>query len=568
MKQLIIAIIGILIIDLLTNSCANPISPTGGAKDTIPPTLVESNPENQALNFSSKELILVFDEKITADKLRSNLIITPLSEITFKSFVKKNTITITFEEEFEDSTTYTLNFFDGITDITEKNPSENLILAFSTGPFIDSLSINGKIRDLFTNKESSEYIIGLYKITDTLDFKKNKPTYFTSSIDDGTFQINNIKAGKYKIFAFKDENKNLLFEAQNESYAFYNDTLILSQENIDSISLKSLSFDASKFDFNSSRPSGTNFEIRYSKQISEYKIKNELDLFTPSKIVGESDVIRIYPFASPFDSTRLIITALDTLKNSRTDTVFAMFKESSRKPEDYTSKLLPKNNAYINQNTLYHIQLNKPSILADTNFLYLAIDTLADIPITKTKSNFDDQHMDYQFSFQIEPEEINHILDSIKLLFPYDSLTADSVNLPIQNNLGRIKNESFNIFIKQGAFISVENDTSDIIESRYRFEEPGKYGKITLTVETDKTSYYVQLMKNDQKIREIYNCKTCLFEDLDPDDYWFRVLHDSDNDSTWTYGNFNQNIEPEPIYFFQEETTLRANWEVEINISF
>ena len=37
---------------LLVISCANPITPTGGEKDTIPPNLVKTIPEIGQKNFS------------------------------------------------------------------------------------------------------------------------------------------------------------------------------------------------------------------------------------------------------------------------------------------------------------------------------------------------------------------------------------------------------------------------------------------------------------------------------------------------------------------------------------
>ena len=55
--------------------------------------------------------------------------------------LKKNTFKITFDEFFKDSTTYTLNFRESIQDITEGNPTKDNKFTFSTGDYIDSLSI-------------------------------------------------------------------------------------------------------------------------------------------------------------------------------------------------------------------------------------------------------------------------------------------------------------------------------------------------------------------------------------------------------------------------------------------
>ena len=114
---------------LFLDQCANPIPPTGGPKDTIPPSLISSNPALEELNFNKKLVRLSFDEFINADQIKSNLIITPNQDIKYSHLIKKNDLIIKLQSELTDSTTYIFNFFNGVTDITEKNPVEKLILA-------------------------------------------------------------------------------------------------------------------------------------------------------------------------------------------------------------------------------------------------------------------------------------------------------------------------------------------------------------------------------------------------------------------------------------------------------
>ncbi|MDH5597489.1 MAG: Ig-like domain-containing protein, partial [Cyclobacteriaceae bacterium] len=123
--------------------CANISSPSGGPKDTIPPIVIRTLPENKQLNFKGQEIVLEFDELINADKLKSELSITPTYSGKYTHIVKKNKVTIKLEDPLEDSTTYTFTFNNSIVDITEKQPAENLILAFSTTDYIDSLHITG-----------------------------------------------------------------------------------------------------------------------------------------------------------------------------------------------------------------------------------------------------------------------------------------------------------------------------------------------------------------------------------------------------------------------------------------
>ena len=152
MKHLVKALVILLIISLF-DRCASSSNPTGGPKDTIPPTLISSVPQAGSKNYKGSTILLEFDEYVNSDKLKQNLIITPTTKIKYKVIPRKTFVEIKLEEPLADSTTYNFNFFKGITDITEKNPAVNLSLPFSTGPTIDSMSISGFVIDHLTEKK-------------------------------------------------------------------------------------------------------------------------------------------------------------------------------------------------------------------------------------------------------------------------------------------------------------------------------------------------------------------------------------------------------------------------------
>ena len=55
---------------LMNLNCANQRGPTGGPKDTIPPTLTASIPFNEALNFDDDWIELSFDDDINTTTLK------------------------------------------------------------------------------------------------------------------------------------------------------------------------------------------------------------------------------------------------------------------------------------------------------------------------------------------------------------------------------------------------------------------------------------------------------------------------------------------------------------------
>ena len=101
---------------------------------------------------------------------------------------KKNRVRLTFESPLLDNTTYTFNFLQGITDLTEKNPVVNLSLALSTGLFIDSLIITGNVRELYKQQPTKNVLVGLYPYSDSLNLgsysrKFDIPGYIDEKLD-------------------------------------------------------------------------------------------------------------------------------------------------------------------------------------------------------------------------------------------------------------------------------------------------------------------------------------------------------------------------------------------------
>ena len=121
----------ILLLISFVYSCANRgPGPTGGPKDETPPRVIRSLPENGALNFKTKEIMVEFDENISLEKLSENVIISPPQKKNpdIRSYNKR--LVIKFEDDLRESTTYTLNFGNAIVDLNEKNPLPDYLFSF------------------------------------------------------------------------------------------------------------------------------------------------------------------------------------------------------------------------------------------------------------------------------------------------------------------------------------------------------------------------------------------------------------------------------------------------------
>jgi len=217
----------------LTISCAQQQQLTGGPRDTFPPKLIAhlSTPNFQT-NFEKKDISLVFDEYIEVKDVIKQVVVSPPLNYIPKIERTKGFKTARFQfnekEELKEGVTYAISYGESIKDLTEGNEVENLQFLFSTGDYIDSLKMTGKVVDVLTGETVPEVLFMLYEnFADTV-VRTEKPYYFGKTDKDGVFTINYMKAGTFKGFALEDQDLNYLFNIPKERIGFPLDSIIIT----------------------------------------------------------------------------------------------------------------------------------------------------------------------------------------------------------------------------------------------------------------------------------------------------------------------------------------------------
>ena len=205
--------------------CANVVTPSGGPKDTIPPVVLQSVPENQATNFQDKEIHITFDEYVVLNNPTNNIFISPPLENNPDYKLSGKSLIIKFKEPLKSDATYSINFGEAIKDLHEGNIFKDYSFVFSTGENIDTLTLEGKLLQAVDHKPSADFYVMLYtNDNDTISMDSlpyvSKPYYATKSDKDGKFKFSGLKDSDYLIFALKDENSNMKYDLPNESVAF------------------------------------------------------------------------------------------------------------------------------------------------------------------------------------------------------------------------------------------------------------------------------------------------------------------------------------------------------------
>ena len=204
-----------LIVALLASGCAQVGSPTGGAKDETPPTLVAAVPEVGATEVMPDRLVLAFDEYVKAGQWRPQLLVSPPLDGLMDLVVRGREVELSWEGGLKENTTYVFQFGEGIVDVNEGNPAEQLVHAFSTGGTLDTLAIRGVVRDAIKGTPSKDLRVMLYPESLPLDsiLAGVAPQFVGTTNGEGAFEVGYLPEGRFRLMAIEDANRNYTWDA-------------------------------------------------------------------------------------------------------------------------------------------------------------------------------------------------------------------------------------------------------------------------------------------------------------------------------------------------------------------
>jgi len=513
---------------LILHGCAAMKSPEGGPRDTTPPKVLKMIPENLSTNFKAKKIVIEFDEYIKLNNEYKEFSISPELEKVPELKAKLKRLEITLPDSLEANTTYTLNFGKSIVDLNENNELKNFSYVFSTGPTLDSLSISGNVTNSLTGEaeiESTVFIIPLSR--DSL-FGKKRPAIFTLTDSSGNFKLNNLRKDTYKIYALKEQKGggDKIYQQATDEIAFLKNPLVV-EKNIDSIHLSVFKENASTFRTLDKRlnPDGSIF-MSFNQPLKTGELNV---IFPPSVDQGKQfqfsknkDSVTLWLNDLSFDSVKVAVKnngiPLDTVKFSRS------------KRETY------------NRTVSFNDNLEGGSLNPYT-----------DLSLT---FNFPIKNIDESKFILLE--------DSIPRKF---SLVKDSTNITkyFIKYKWRAK-EEYILLLRENAVTAIFDAKNKEIKRTFTLADANDYGSLTLAVEpTDSTKRYVlEIVNKDKNVLVSFPItkKTQVkLANYKQGIYYGRIVYDENKNGVWDTGNVKQGTQPEAIWYYPKELSIRANWD-------
>jgi uncharacterized protein (DUF2141 family) len=546
------------LICFIAQQCAKQTAPTGGPKDEIPPTLEKSYPKHEQTNVKGSLIELTFDERIQLNNPREQIIITPSVGKKFETTFNKNKVILDLKTELKPNTTYNINFREAIQDLSEKNPAI-VKLAFSTGDYIDSLSINGKITDALSEKPSASYMVALAEASDTFNIFKHPAQWLTQTDKTGFYSLENLKPGNYIIYAFEDKSKNMIVDSKSERYGIVSETIQL-EKNIDSLRIRTFKLDVTPLKLITARTTFAYFNLRFSKGLVNYTVTAPQDSTETIYATLEPDftTIKIYNTIPTLDSLQIRVQASDSLNNKADTVLYMKFPKKEATKDKFSAKIEKVNIEESNSILTSKVIFTKPIITFAPDSMYLEIDSLTKITFAPADYTWNKQHNILTFRKLVDQN----------MIYPKDTSTVTKTVQPKGESGNKNKQPAKKekaLVLKKGAFISVENDTSATLTSPLTLIKTESTAIIETKVVT-KENFVLQLL--DQKLSVVHervNEKESKFENLTPQTYLIRLIIDTNNNGKWDAGSFENRTEPEPIIYYRsikgiKDIPTKANW--------
>ncbi len=526
MNKSVSNIISGIAICIILSTCANRGSITGGEKDIEPPEITKESPENFSINFTEDEIRINFNEYIKIKDVQKQLIISPpmktQPEITPLGGASKE-IRIKIYDTLQPNTTYAFNFGQSIVDNNEENPYSFYRYVFSTGDYIDSLSVGGNILDA-EKREPDDFIsVMLYEVdstfTDSVIYKET-PKYITNTLDSTTtYKLENLKAGKYLLIALKDGNNSNKYEQKTDRIAFKEELITIPTE---------ASFDLKLF------KEEADFKVIRPKQVAGNKIAFAYE--------GNAEKLKINLHSETPDGFLKRVT-----KDTQADTLYYWYA-----PKIEADSLLfsVKNKTY--QDSMY------------VNLRDMEKDTLT---LRTVRSNLKlDEVVELEGSVPFKAIDLEKISlmdkDSLKVDF---KTRLDSMQNRYVFDFEKKEDDNYRMELLPGALTDLfENTNKDTLQYSFRTKKNSDFGNARVNIYNAEYPIIIQLTNSKgDVVVEKYSEKPepVDFESLNPGKFNLRVIFDTNKNGKWDTGNYLKKIQPERISYYPEELDIRSNWD-------
>ena len=575
----------------LLSSCANPVSPVGGSKDLQPPAITETSPPVFSTRFKGNSFRIEFDEFITLKNPATEVYISPPLKTPLDTRLRGKSLVVKFDNSLDSNTTYSITFGNSITDLTEGNILKGFNYVFSTGDYVDTLSLQGTLVNAFNLKPQKDIFVELYmNNNDTLPFDSLPlhipPYYITKTDENGNFIFHNLQNKKFKLFALADQNGDLIFNQPSEKIAF-SDSLVSPCYFVVTRA------DTAKKDssvLTKRKPTPANAELlRKTDSVHKADSIKQNRLLYPSynlflfeqtdsvqrlvKSTYSKEGMALFTFRFPVQNVHFIPLNFDSTApwyveeySKKRDSVILWISRSK------TDSLILKVMTGEKVLDTVTMGLEKKEISKKSSKNAVARQLTLENPAKTNGLNQFKNKLLLTFSYPLIRWDFSKVLliEGKDTLHPGIDFT-DSIRRIIEVRHKWQEEKNYTIIIPDSVFFGITDISHDSIVLNFKTRAERDFGNLILSMNMDKRpgQYIVQLM--NEKETSVFEQQIVTksgkihFDFMTPGKYTVKAIHDRNYNRHWDTGNYNKNIQPEEVIYLPKIIEIRANWDVEEN---
>lgn len=587
---------------LLAVGCARMGQPDGGWYDDDPPRVIASTPKDQETGVTSQKVTIYFNEYIKLADATQKVIVSPpqLEMPEIKGAGKK--IIVELKDSLKPNTTYTVDFSDAISDNNEDNPMGNYTFTFSTGEQIDTFEVAGYVLDASNLEPVKGILVGLYDNLSDSAFKTKPLLRVSRTNGSGHFVIKGVAPGEYRVYALQDMDGNYVFNQKSEMMAYTHqifkpsaapdvrqDTIWRDSLHIDNIQqvkythfypddIILLAFqevmtdryllkqpertEANRFTiyFSYGNPQlpqikGLNFNAEDAFILEASAKKDTLTYWLKDTTLVNQDTLRMELSYLMTDSAGVLYTQVDTVDVLAKTSYEKRQKERKKAKEEWTKqqeKLKKRGEPYDSimpvdpLRVIYHVtqQMDPDNRVTFEMPTPLAqCDTAAIHLYTK--------------------------IDSLWYRTPFEFNRKDSTLRTYEFIAEWQPDTEYSLEIDSAAFVDIYGYASETYKQGIKVRSMDEYATLLFQLSgvSDSTVIVELLDKSDKPIKTVRADQngSVEFFYLKPSIYYARAFIDRNDNGKWDTGNFDQDLQPEDMYYYPRSIECKAKFDITLS---
>ena len=595
MKQ----IISVIIAFLLLTACARMGQPDGGWYDDDPPKVLGATPEDKATRVGAQKVTIFFDEYIKLQDAASKVIISPPQLETPDIRAAGKRIVVELKDTLKENTTYTIDFSDAISDNNEGNPMGNYTYSFSTGERIDTFEVSGYVLDASNLEPVKGILVGLYDDLADSAFK-TKPLMRVSRTDGaGHFVVKGIAPGTYRAYALQDADGDFRFTQKSEMIAYDHDTfepsskpdtrvdtvwrdslhidallqtaythflpdditlMAFTQTQTDRMLLKTERVEPNKFSMyftygDSLLPSirGLNFDAENAFVVESNEKRDTIHFWLRDTVLVNTDSLEMEIQYQVTDTLGNLVMKTDTIMGTPKVPYEKRMKEQAKEIEKWQKEQEKKKKREEPYDSIYPIKPLEPKFNVPTS---IAPDERTTVEMPTPLAHCD--------------------TSAVHLYSKIDSLwyNAACIFRPSKENIRTYEilaewrpDVEYSLEIDSAAFVDIYGKVSNAYKQGIKVKTIEEYSTIFLNISgvdaPDSTIIVELLNSSDAPMKQVrVKDGRAEFYYITPGKYYFRAFIDLNGNGIWDTGDYDADLQAEPVYYYSRELECKEKWDV------